>query len=153
MSREGRKLRAGLWLISQKYADFAGENEDLWEQAQVKLVFGLPSSDARKVQVALDLSPSMTAYIDQDSNRMGPGYGLLSVRGKTTCMFYCEQTPLEQRVADTTDSNRPPLTLAEIIGFERADALGMLTEDEKRSRRTATERAQGRLDNDLSRVR
>lgn len=137
VSREGRKLKAGLWLISQSYNDFQGDNQVLFDQANTKILFSLPDAEVKRLQEDLDLSPTMAAYINADVNTPRPGYGLLAIRGNqsTTAMFYCQQTEMESRIADTTDANREPLTPAELLGYERANELGLLTPAERVTRR------------------
>lgn len=137
VSREGRKLKAGLWLISQSYNDFQGKNQVLFDQANTKILFSLPGAEVQRLQEDLELSPSMANCINADEQTPRPGFGLLAVRGNqsTTTMFYCQQTPLEQRIADTTDANREPLTPAELLGYERAEQLGLLTPIEQQTRR------------------
>jgi hypothetical protein len=137
VSREGRKLKAGLWLISQSYNDFQGDNQVLFDQANTKILFSLPDAEVKRLQEDLDLSPTMADYINADKNTPRPGYGLLAIRGNqsTTAMFYCQQTEMEARIADTTDANRDPLTPAELLGYERAEMLGLLTPAERNKRR------------------
>lgn len=141
VSREGRKLKAGLWLISQSYNDFLGENKVLFDQATTKLLFALPHAEVEKLRDDLDLSQAMALLIDGERNNSHPGLGILVIRGakQATAIFYCQQTRLEGKIADTTDSTKKALTHADMIGWQRAADLGLLEEDEIQTRRSRSE--------------
>jgi hypothetical protein len=121
LSREGRKLNTGLWVISQKYSDFLGDNKVLFDQAQTKIIMALSGEEVDKLSADIDLSPTLAGFINSDINRTTPGCGLLHVAGKrhTTVAFYCVQSQMESAIADTVDATKKPLTPEQIMNFVR----------------------------------
>lgn len=118
ISREGRKLNTGLWVISQKYEDFTGDNSVLFSQAPTKIIMGLSGDEVDILRDELDLSSSLCQLINTDKTAVTPGTGLLCVNGKKKKInagFYCIMSELERRISDTSDATRKPLTKKEII--------------------------------------
>lgn len=121
LSREGRKLNTGLWVISQKYSDFQGENQVLFDQSETKIILSLSGDEVDKITDDLDLSPSLAALINSDKTATQPGLGIMSVAGKkhATVAFYFVLTSMEASIGDTTDATKPPLTSQQIIDMCR----------------------------------
>ena len=126
--REGRKLKAGLWLITQSFSDVQGDNAVFFNQAETKIVLSLPDREVQLLSDSLDLSPNMADFINNERNDTQPGFGIISIGGKqrATVSFYCEMTALEAAIADTTDTTKPPLTAADILGDDKARAFGLV---------------------------
>ena len=125
--REGRKLKAGLWLITQSFMDVQGDNSVFFDQAETKIVLALSDKEVQLISDSLDLSPSMSDLINNEKNETQPGMGIISVGGRqrATVSFYCQMTELEMAIADTTDTTKPPLTPADILGEEQARECGL----------------------------
>lgn len=126
--REGRKTRTGTWLISQSYDDFQGDNKVFSEFAETKIIMAIPDSEISTLIDDIELSTTMADIINADRAQLPPGYGVLHLSGnrKETVSFYCDMSPLELAIADTTDSNKPPLTAADILGRDQAELLGLV---------------------------
>lgn len=121
LSREGRKLRTGIWVISQKYSDFDGENKVLFDQANTQIIMSLSGEEVDKLSSDIDLSQTLAQFINSDKTNIRPGCGLLHVNGRrhTTVAFYCAMSDMEMAIADTVDANKPALTKEQIINFVR----------------------------------
>ena len=127
--REGRKQNTGVWLISQSYEDFQGENDIFFKYAETKVIMSIPDEEVTQLTEDIELSNSMASIINEKEGHTQPGMGVLHIGGGNdkheTVSFYCQMTPLEKEIADTTDANKPPLTVAQILGEEQARALGL----------------------------
>lgn len=127
--REGRKQNTGVWLISQSYEDFQGDNDIFFKYAETKIIMSIPDEEVTQLIEDIELSSNMTTIINEKEGKTAPGMGILHIAGGNdkheTISFYCQMTPLEKAIADTTDANKPPLTPARILGEERAKELGL----------------------------
>lgn len=127
--REGRKQNTGIWLISQSYEDFQGDNDIFFKYAETKLIMSIPDEEVTQLIEEIELSSSMTGIINEKEGHTAPGMGILHIGGGNekheTVSFYCQMTPLELAIADTADANKPPLTASQILGEQRAKELGL----------------------------
>lgn len=127
--RTARKLNTGVWLISQQFQDFQGEDDIFWKEAQVKLLMKMNGDDVNQLTPLLNL-PLMCANLINGSapGNHPPGWGVLSIQGtrQENVVFYCQMTPLEARVADSSNANKAPLTAAEILGPDLAEQYGLI---------------------------
>lgn len=121
LSREGRKLNTGIWITSQKYSDFLGNNKVLFDQSETKIIMSLSDEEVNQLSNDIDLSPTLAGFINADQRATSPGCGLLHISGKrhTTVAFYCVMSKMEQAIADTVDSTKPPMTAEEIRSYVR----------------------------------
>ena len=124
--REGRKTNTGIWLISQAFGDFQGDNKVFFNLAESKLIMGIPDNDLNLLMDEMELSPYLADTINATKQQVSPGTAVLHLGGKVmqSISLFVAMTDLELAVADTSDSTKPPLTVAEMIGEERAMALG-----------------------------
>lgn len=127
--REGRKQNTGVWLISQSYEDFQGDNDVFLKYAETKIIMSIPDEEVTQLVEDIELSSSLASSINEKEGHTQPGKGILHIAGGNdkheTLTFYCVQSPLETAVADTTDANKPPLTAVDILGQEEAEELGL----------------------------
>ena len=127
--REGRKQMTGVWLISQSYEDFQGANDIFFKYAETKLIMSIPDEEVAQLAEDIELSNAMQSIINERDGHTAPGMGVLHIGGGNdkheTVSFYCEMTQLEAAISDTVDANKPPLTAAQILGPEKARALGL----------------------------
>lgn len=128
--REGRKQNTGIWLISQSYNDFQGDNEIFLKYAETKIIMSLPDDEVTQLIEDIELSNSMTSIINEKEGHTSPGMGILHIAGGNdkheTIAFYCQMTQLESAIADTTDATKPPLTAEQILGSKKARELGII---------------------------
>lgn len=128
--REGRKQNTGIWLISQSYEDFQGDNDIFFKYAETKIIMSIPDEEVTQLIEDIELSSNMASLINEKEGHTAPGMGVLHIAGGNdhheTVSFYCQMTPLEKAIADTTDANKPPLTAAQILGEERARELNLI---------------------------
>lgn len=126
--REGRKQNTGVWLISQSYEDFQGENDIFFKYAETKIIMSIPDEEVTQLIEEIELSNSMSSIINEKEGHTMPGMGILHIAGGNdrhqTVALFCQMTQYEMRIADTTDANRPPINPVEILGEERARELG-----------------------------
>lgn len=127
--REGRKQSTGVWLISQSYEDFQGDNDIFFKYAETKIIMSIPDEEVTQLIEEIELSNSMTGIINEKEGHTMPGMGILHIGGGNdrheTVSFYCQMTNLEAAIADTTDANKPPITPADVLGEQRAKELGL----------------------------
>lgn len=121
LAREGRKLNTGVWVISQRYTDFQGDNRTLFTQADTKIILALPQDEIDLLTDDIDLSPSLAQVINADCGHTSPGVGVLNVAGKrhASVAFYCCMSQMELAIADTSDATRKALTPQQIMDFVR----------------------------------
>lgn len=128
--REGRKQSTGVWLISQSYEDFQGDNDIFFKYAETKIFMSIPDEEVTQLIEDVELSNAMAGIINEKEGHTMPGMGILHIGGGNdkheTVSFYCQMTQLELEIADTTDANKPPITPAQVLGDERAKELGLL---------------------------
>ena len=112
--REGRKQNTGVWLISQSYEDFQGENDIFFKYAETKIIMSIPDEEVTQLIEDIELSGSMAAMINEKEGHTQPGVGVLHIGGGNdkheTVSFYCMMTKMELDIADTTNASKPPLT-------------------------------------------
>lgn len=119
--REGRKMKTGVWSISQRYTDFQGENRALFDQSDMKIILALSGDEVALLIDDIDLPVTLADVINSDKNGINRGVGIISISGKKkmTFPFYCKMSELEFAIADTTDSNKKALTADDIINFSK----------------------------------
>lgn len=119
LSREGRKLNTGVWVISQRYTDFQGNNRTLFTQSETKIILALPQDEIDLLTDDIDLSPTLASVINADAGHTRPGLGVLNVSGKchASVAFYCLMSEMEMAIADTSDATKKALTSQQIIDF------------------------------------
>lgn len=124
--REGRKQNTGIWLISQSYEDFQGENAIFFQLSETHIIMSLPDEEVTQLIEEIELSSNMASLINEKTGS-SQGMGILHINGlkNETASFYCMMTALEKAIADTSDANKPPLTVTQILGPERAAELGI----------------------------
>ena len=125
--REGRKINTGVWMISQSYEDFQGDNEVFFKLAETKIIMSIPDSEVTLLTEEIELSSSMADSINATKYAAQPGVGVLHLGGKRkeTVLLYCNMTDLESKIADTVDATKPQMKPSDFIGVERARELGL----------------------------
>ena len=63
--REGRKQNTGVWLISQSYEDFQGDNDIFFKYAETKIIMSIPDEEVTQLIEDIELSGSMAALINE----------------------------------------------------------------------------------------
>lgn len=127
--REGRKQNTGVWLISQSFEDFQGENDIFFKYAETKIIMSIPDEEVTQLMEEIELSTSMASFINEKHGHTQAGLGILHIGGGNdkheTAAFYCTMTDLELAIAETSDSTAEALRPSRIIGEERARELGL----------------------------
>lgn len=129
--REGRKANTGIWLISQSYMDFQGENAVFADLAEMQIILSVPENEVSLLIEDLGLSSSIADMINSDKSKHTPGTGVFAIKGriKKKIPIYNYMSPLETQIADTADATKPPMKISDFIPPEEMEKLGIKDED------------------------
>ena len=129
--REGRKANTGIWLISQSYMDFQGDNAVFADLAEMQIILSVPENEVSLLIEDLGLSSSIADMINSDKSKHTPGTGVFAIKGriKKKIPIYNYMSPLETQIADTADATKPPMKISDFIPPEEMEKLGIKDED------------------------
>ena len=129
--REGRKANTGIWLLSQSYMDFQGDNAVFADLAEMQIILSVPENEVSLLIEDLGLSSSIADMINSDKSKHTPGTGVFAIKGriKKKIPIYNYMSPLETQIADTADATKPPMKISDFIPPEEMEKLGIKDED------------------------
>lgn len=129
--REGRKANTGIWLLSQSYMDFQGDNAVFADLSEMQIILSVPENEVSLLIEDLGLSSSIADMINSDKSKHTPGTGVLAIKGriKKKIPIYNYMSPLEAQIADTADATKPPMMISDFIPADEMEKLGIKDED------------------------